>query len=273
MNSKLANAIGLKTHPVALIWAETVPQGSIQFKPGRWGCVTSMFATVAAKGLVGAFDRKTYGCWGGGVGLGFGNCYENFPGGIEGFCHFLSDGNEHSAEGRRVGEQIAQWGDRHLLDDYLQGERYLKDADITRRFLKTLPICDIPAQYVVLKPLDASDPDKDIIKNVTFFVDPDQFSALVVLANYSNPELENVAVPWGAGCQVLGILAYRELEREHPRALVGMTDISARQNVRAALGEDVMSVTMPWPLFLKMEQDVEGSFFGRSTWQELRTRH
>ncbi|MGA7768178.1 MAG: DUF169 domain-containing protein [Candidatus Sulfotelmatobacter sp.] len=84
MNSKLVDAIGLKTHAVALTWAGAAPQGAIQFKPGRWGCVVSVFATVAAKGRVGAFDRKTYGCWGGGVGLGFCNCYENFPGGING---------------------------------------------------------------------------------------------------------------------------------------------------------------------------------------------
>jgi hypothetical protein len=79
MNSKLVDAIGLKTHAVALTWADAAPQGAIQFKPGRWGCVVSVFATVAAKGRVGAFDRKTYGCWGGGVGLGFCNCYEIIP--------------------------------------------------------------------------------------------------------------------------------------------------------------------------------------------------
>ena len=273
MNSKLVEAIGLKTYAVALTWAAAAPQGAIQFKAGRWGCVVSVFATVAAKGRVGAFDRKTYGCWGGGVGLGFCNCYESFPGGIEGFCRFLSQGNESSEDAQRVGEQFARWGDRHFADDFLHGERYLKTAQVTRRFLETLPMRDIPAQYVVVKPLDASDPDKDDIKSVTFFVDPEQFSALVVLANYTEPDLDNVAVPWGAGCQVMGIFAYRELERAHPRALVGLTDLSARLNVRASLGKNVLSFTMPWPLFLSMEQNVEGSFLQRRTWGELQRHH
>jgi hypothetical protein len=44
---------------------------------------------------------------------------------------------------------------------------------------------------------------------------------------------------------VFGILAYRELDRERPRGLVGMTDISARKNVRATLGENVLSFTAP----------------------------
>jgi hypothetical protein len=52
--------------------------------------------------------------------------------------------------------------------------------------------------------------------------------------------------------------------------LIGMTDISARLNLRASVGANVMSFTMPWPLFLQMEQSVEGSFLKRRTWQELR---
>jgi hypothetical protein len=135
---------------------------------------------------------------------------------------------------------------------------------------------DIPSEYVLLKPLGLADAEKDDIKNVTFFVDPDQLSALVILANYLEPELENVSVPWAAGCQVIGIFGYRELEREHPRALIGLMDISARLTTRASLGPDVHSFTIPWPLFLKMDENVDGSFFQRRTWHELqgkRTPH
>jgi COG2043 family uncharacterized protein len=269
MESKLAEAIGLETKPVVVVWADSAPEGATRFKQGRWGCVVSMFA-AAAKGRVGAFDRQTYGCWGGGVGLGFGNRYETFPGGIEGFCRFLADGNDSCEDGRRIGQQVVGWGDRRLADDFLHGERYLKDASVTGRFLDALPMRDIPAQYVVVKPLDLADPEKEDIKTVNLFVDPDQLSALVVLANYTEPDLENVAVPWGAACQIMGIFAYRELERDHPRALIGLTDLSARQNVRASIGANVMGFTMPWPMFLKMEQNVEGSFLQGPTWQTLR---
>ena len=272
MNSKVADAIGLETHGVALVWADAVPQEATWFKPGRWGCVVALFAAVAAKGRVGAFDRQTYGCWGGGVGLGLGNCYEAFPGGSEGLCRFLADGNESSEEGRRIGKEMATWGGRRWADDFLQGERYLKTAEAAKRFLGVIPMRDIPAQYVVVKPLALAEPEREDIKSVTFFVDPDRLSALVVLANYSEPDLENVMVPWAAACQIMGIFAYRELEREHPRALIGLTDLSARKYVRASLGGSVLSFTMPWPLFLKMEQDVEGSFLQRATWDELR-RH
>jgi uncharacterized protein (DUF169 family) len=269
MQSKIAGAIGLKTHPVAIAWADKRPGNALHFKPGTWGCVVSLVASVAAKGKVVAFDRTTYGCWGGGVGLGFGNKYETFPGGIPGFCGFLADGNERDPVGKRIGEQMAAGGGARMADDFLLGERYVKDAETTVRFLDSMPMRDIGNKFVVFKPLEQVDSEVDDVKSVTFFVEPDGLSALTILANYTHPEIENVGMPWAAGCQVMGIYAYRELESDHPRCLVGLTDISARKNTRAAFGKNLMSFTAPWPLFLEMEGHVDGSFFQRETWQAL----
>jgi hypothetical protein len=269
MESMIAEAINLETEPVALVWTDKEPDGAIRFKPQQWGCVVSFFAAAATRGICGAFDKQTYGCWGGGVGLGFGNEYEKFPGGLDCFCRFLAAGNEASEQGKPIGEQMKSSGLGRMADDFLKGERYIKSPEDTRRFVENLPIHEIPAKFVAVKPLDKVDPQRDEVKNVTFFVDPDALSALVILANYRRPELENVAIPWAAACQVLGILSYRELQREHPRGLVGMTDISARKNVRATLGQNALSFTAPWPLFQEMEQDVPESFLQRGTWQSL----
>ncbi len=269
MKSLIAEAIHLKTRPVALVWTDAEPEGAARFKPQAWGCVVSLFAAAATRGITGVFDRQGYGCWGGGVALGFGNQYENFPGGVECFCRFLSTGNEESDDGRPVGEQMRAQGWGRMADDFLKGERYVKSPDDTRRFVQSMPICDIPSKFVVAKPLDQVDQEKDVVRNITFFVEPDELSALVILANYSRPDEVNVIIPWAAGCQIMGIFAYRELDRDRPRGLVGMTDISARKNVRATLGQNILSFTAPWPLFLEMESHVEGSFLQRSTWKML----
>ena len=269
MKSRIAEAINLKSQPVALVWTDKEPDESTRFKPQAWGCVVSLFAAAATRGITGAFDQQTFGCWGGGVALGFGNQYENFPGGLDCFCRFLATGNEESEQGRPIGEQMKSQGWGRLAEDFLKGERYIQSPEATKRFVESLPMSQIPAKYVVVKPFDQVDPDRDDVKNVTFFVDPDGLSALVFLANYPRPEMENVSIPWAAGCQVMGILAYKELDREHPRGLVGMTDISARKNVRATLGEHALSFTAPWPLFREMEGNVEGSFLQRPTWLSL----
>lgn len=269
MRSNIADAIHLKTQPVALIWTDEEPEGAVRFKPQRWACVVSLFAAAATRGVTACFDAETCGCWGGGVGLGFGNQYRNFPGGVDCFCRFLSTGNEDSDQGRSIGERLRAERLGRMADDFLMGERYCRDPEQARRFVESLPICDIPASCVVARPLDRVDPDKDSVKNVTFFVDADGLSALVLLAGCGAPDADNVIVPWAAGCQVFGILAYRELERKRPRGLIGMTDVTARMNVRAALGEHILSFTAPWPLFLEMERDVAGSFLERPTWRAL----
>ncbi len=55
--------------------------------------MVSTLVAVAAKGRVLVFDRQTCGCWGGGVDLGFGECYKKFPGGVEGLSHSRRRGN------------------------------------------------------------------------------------------------------------------------------------------------------------------------------------
>jgi len=269
MKSKIVEAIGLPTHAVALIWSDAAPADAISLKPGRWACLMSLFAATAAKGRVCSINRETYGCWGGGTGMGFGNCYEKFPGGVQCFYRFLSDGNEKSEHGREVAKQVAAWGDHHWTDEFLKGERYLKDSDAVERFLMASPMREIPAKCVVLKPLEMVD-ERDDVKNITFFVDPDRLSALVVLAKYTEPDEDNVIMSWAAGCQSVGIFAYEELRRESPRAVVGLTDLSARATVRPLLGKDVMSFTAPWPRFLQMEENVDDSFLQRPTWHGLR---
>ncbi|MFO8111990.1 MAG: DUF169 domain-containing protein [Desulfosalsimonadaceae bacterium] len=269
MNSRIASILELKYQPVALTWSDEKPEKAVQFKEGRWACVMFSFAN-AAKGKTAVFNRKTFGCWGGGVGLGFGNRYVDFPGGEECFRYFLSSGNKHSETGRAVGEQIRQApGSEEFYEDFMEGERYLKGPEETKAFIENLPIIDIPAQYVVMKPLAQADEKTETLKTITFLATPDQLSALVVLANHGRKTDDNVIIPFAAGCQAIGILAYAEAERENPRGVVGLVDLSARKSVRKILGNNLFTFSMPLSLFHEMEDNIDDSFFFRNTWKAL----
>ena len=69
--------IALKYPPVALIWSEQKPEDVVQFKEQKWGCIMWL-AVSAARGKTAVCDRRTFGCVGGGVGMGFGNQYKGF---------------------------------------------------------------------------------------------------------------------------------------------------------------------------------------------------
>jgi len=266
MESAIAKVLKLETEPVALIFSDEKPEGAAQFKPGTQSCVMFMVAS-AARGKTAVFDRESYACPGGGIGLGFGNAYEKFPGGLPGFCRFLSTGNENDPAGKAIGEGMKTNGaPATFADDFLHGERYKQTPDLAEQFVKALPITEVPMQYVVMKPLSKVDPDKEEPVSVTFLVNPDQLSALVIFANYDRPGLENAAVPYAAACQVIGILSYKEAQSENPRCLIGLTDISARKYLKGQGCADKLTFTVPFRRLRQMESNVESSFLQGNTW-------
>lgn len=269
MKSAIAKAIQLKFQPVALSWSEEKPAGAMQFAESKWGCVIWL-AVHAAKGKAAVADKKTFGCIGGGVGLGFGNQYKNFPGGQDSFCHFLSTGNAQRQGGMEIAEKIKPFMTRESHDNFLHGERYIQTPGLVEKFIDNLPITDIPAKYVVFRPLSDINPALEKPQTIIFFVNPDQLSALTVLANYGREDNESVLMPYAAGCQAIGIYPYRESRSDRPRAVVGLTDLSARVYVRKQLGDPhLMTFAVPFALFEEMEHHVPGSFLERHTWQSL----
>lgn len=258
MQSKIAEAINLRYHPVAIVFADEKPEGALQFKEGRWGCVVAML-TAAAKGKTTVFDRKTFGCIGGGAGLGFGNTYVNFPGGLE---YFLSVGNKEFCESEMGRNIVRNW------PALSHGEAYKKTPELAKSFVDTLPYYDVPTEYVVFKPLEKILPQEHP-EVVVFLTTPDQISALHVLANYGRHGGENVYTPWGAGCHSVGIIPLSEGKKESPRAVIGMFDISARKHME----KDILSFSVPYNMFVEMEGNVDESFLTREEWLKIKERN
>lgn len=268
MKSKIADAIVLGYEPVAIILSDDKPEDAKQFKEDKWGCVMFMLA-AAARGKEAAFDRKTFGCMGGGVGLGFGNQYKNFPGGEDCFCYFLSTGNQQWEKGKEIADRVRPYMRDQAYQDFLYGERYVKSPKLVKNFIECLPITDVAAEYVIFKPLRHVEPESETPEVVVFLADPDQFSALVVLANYDQEHNENVYIPYAAGCQTIALYPFKEARSDNPRAVAGLTDLSARLAIKRQLKEDLLTFAVPYKRFLEMEDNVAGSFLERDTWQEL----
>ena len=48
-----------------------------------------------------------------------------------------------------------------------------------------------------------------------------------------------------------------------------MTDISARRAVGGILGKDIITLAVPYRLFVDMESNVEGSFLESDLWKSM----
>jgi len=82
----------------------------------------------------------------------------------------------------RLPKKIKPYMTKESYDNFLHGERYVKSPELVEKFVKALPLTEIPASYVVFQPLSNIDAAKEKPQTIIFFVNPDQLSALTVLA-------------------------------------------------------------------------------------------
>jgi hypothetical protein len=251
---------------LAIFYTQQLPADAEIPKP-----LCSMLAVAqAAQGKTVAITQNSCGCPG--AGEGFGLCMpspDDFPGGRECLLRFLSTGNQDWERGRAVAKQLAEGGaSKIMVQEFAEGEGFLKTPELVAQYLEEVPRLEPEAPYVLIKPLEALAPG-ETPKVVTLLTDPDQLSALVVLANFARPGIDNVRIPFAAGCSSLALYPFYEAAQSKPRAVIGLTDISARFYLRKPLGKDILSFTVPWSLFQEMEENVSESFLTRFAWKSM----
>jgi hypothetical protein len=225
----------------------------------------------AAKGATVAYSRETCRCPGAAEGVGLGaDESKMFPGGPEAFLRFLSSGNKHWETGLACGRELLAGGAaKEMVEEYLEGEGFKMTPELALDYLKNTPRIEPEGPVVLLGPL-AGLPAGQTPKVVVILADAEQLSALVVLANYARPGLDNVRIPFGAGCQGIGLFPLFEAVQAQPKAVVGLTDISARLYLKKLLGRDLVSFAMPWSLYQEIEANAPDSFLSRHAWRQLR---
>jgi uncharacterized protein (DUF169 family) len=250
MNSQLVNALKLKMQPVAIILTNDKPADGLHFQEGKGGCVAAMLVAASKKNRIAFFDRKTFGCPGGGTGLGFGDRYGNFP--ID--CLLSTGIKEMAAQMGRAGADMAE------------GERFYKNSELARKWVNSLPFTDVPTKYVVFKPWEQVT-EQDEPELIVFFTNADQLSALVLMADYNRGSNQSITAPFGAACQSI-LFGYAETKKENPRCVIGFFDISQR----LVIDRETLTFTIPYKTFQEMEAGVEGSFLDMPVWHKLQER-
>ncbi len=273
MKSKIKNYLKMDLNPVAIQWSNHKPDNAFQNKPGKFVCSMHL-AVSAAKGKTVVLDANTSGCFTAAAAFGFGKIQDRWLLDMDLYYAFLSCGvkdGEIDEDLKKLIEVSARQGSspRDSLQTMMEGEGYKKSRDIVKAYIDALPNIQIKEKYVVMKPLKEVDPEIEIPVQVVFFVNPNQLSALVKLANFTTGKSDMVKVAGGSACQDIGIYAYQESQDETPRAILGLTDVYARNSLKRTLGADILSLTIPMKLFLTMEENADESLLSKTTWKEL----
>ncbi|NLH48594.1 MAG: DUF169 domain-containing protein [Myxococcales bacterium] len=232
----------LPLKPLALYYAAEKPADALGYEGiGRGKCIVSLVYRAARKNCAAAFDLANHGCPGAGLYLGYRKMSERPD-----LHYFLSCG----------------------IAGKMEGERYIKTPELARVRLDGMPSFAAPAPYCIFQPLEQIPAGTEPLA-VIFLVPPDILSALVILADFANPENEsNTAVHFASGCGHLVAWPIAEAARPHPRAVLGMFDISARPTVPP----EVLSYTIPAALLREMAANLDESFLTTDSWKIVKRR-
>ena len=273
MESKIESYLNLELNPVAVIWSNDKPGKALQFKQGKYACAMRLVA-AAAKGRTAVLDANTSGCVTAASAFGFGGFEDKWLLGMDYYYGFLSCGMKDKGIDEDLKELInaaAKQGaaPQNMVHLLLEGEGYKKTRELVKEHVESWPVFQIEEKYVVLKPLEDVDSDRETPVQIIFFANPNQLSALITLASCSTGRSDMVKVGGGSACQDVGLFAYQESRERNPRAILGFKDIFARNNLKRTIGQDKMTLTVPIKLFMTMEQDADDSLLARDTWKEL----
>jgi uncharacterized protein (DUF169 family) len=224
--------------PITFYYSDKEGQAEIA-KPGSIArCVIGALVEIR-KGRSLSFNADSIECFGGKRYLGFAQSI------MQDFEYFLSCG----------------------IPGEMEGERYKKSPELVKEIMKNWPDFRAPAPFAIFKRWDNLEKG-DSPEVVIFFAQPDVLAGLFTLVNFDESRPEGVFAPMGSGCSSIVSYPYLEKNSQHPRAVIGMFDPSARPYVP----KDMLSFSLPMAKFVTMIENIEESFLITDTWKKLRKR-
>lgn len=224
--------------PIAFYYTDDASQAQLVAPPEGRGCLMAQLNDVR-RGESLSFNVNSIACSGGKRYTGFSQQL------MPNFEYFLSCG----------------------IPGQMEGERYKKSPDIVREMMRKAPSFVAPAPFIVFKRWDKLEATDDPAA-VIFYATPDVLAGLFTLANFDRVEPDGVFSPMGAGCATIIQYPYFEREKDEPRAVIGLFDLSARPWVK----RDIITFAVPINKFTCMVADMDQSFLTTPTWDRIKAR-
>lgn len=153
------------------------------------------------------------------------------------------------------------------LPGKFEGERYKKSPELVKEVLKHWPRFEAPGPYIIFKRWDRLEPD-DEPEVIIFLSTSDILAGLFTLVNFDEACPEAIIAPMGSGCSSIVTYPYLEKYSDHPRAILGLFDPSARPYI----DQNELSLAIPMKKFKNMIENMEESFLITPTWRKIKKR-
>lgn len=268
MESTIVNSLRPEFQPVAVVWSDTIPADALQFKKGKFGCILYLFAEAGKNEKVAGCSRESVICTGARAALGFGIEFDASDEMLDRYTALFSKGLR-SAMNKTAYKKRMENAPRSWRAMYEHGERRHCSPDMAKEWIHHgLPRYRIPHKYVLFKPLGLTDPGENI-RAVIFPVTPVELSGLLTLAGSVMSGTDPVQAPQGTDCCSITAFAYAQADSAEPRAVLGMLGADGRELMRKRFRDDILTLTLPLPLYQRMEEEADDCIFQIPSWKRL----
>lgn len=265
MQSKISKELNMRFPPIALLKSNDKPENAIGPKNGG-GCVMSFVAQTIAKRKTTFFGRENITCGGISVGFGWGSGLADEKA-IDFQASFLSCGVDSAPNREEYEEKLSQ-RPKNIKDMFMHGERIYSDFETAKQCIKNRPVYD-EGQYVIFKGLENLE-DGEIPKSVIFTLNPIELSALIQINSSFRLDGNYILTPQASACQAIGCFTFKENESDNPKPVLGPIDFAGRGKMKHFIPNEYLTLSMPWKLFLKLEELSENSVLQTDLWKQFK---
>ena len=266
MQSNISKELDMKFPPIVLLKSDAEPKDGKRPKDGKGGCVMSFVAQTIAKRVTTYFGRDNITCGGLSVGFGWGSGMANEDM-IDFQATFLSLGVD-SAPDREAYEEKLNYLKKNTREMFRHGERIYCDFETAKQSIKNRPVYD-EGEYVIFKALENLE-DGEIPKSVIFTVNPIELTALIQINTSFRLDGAYLLTPQASACQAIGCFTFEQGESDDPKPVLGPIDFASKHKMKHFIPNDYLMVSMPWELFLKLEELSKNSVLQTDLWQKFK---
>ncbi len=265
MQSNISKELEMKFHPIVLIKSNSKPENAKEPRPGKGGCVMSFVAQTIAKRITTCFGREHISCGGIPVGFGWGDGFSD-ENAMDFQATFLSCGIESAPDKEAYLERL-NYMPKHTQEMFKQGERIYSDFKTAKENIKSRPVYN-SEDYVIFKGLENLD-ECEIPDSVIFTVNPIELTALIQINTSFRVKDTYLLTPQASGCQAIGCFTFKENESDDPKPVLSPIDFAGRSKMKHFIPNDYLMVSMPWKLFLKLEEISKKSVLQTGMWKKF----
>ena len=251
--------------PIVLIRTDEKPDDALAPKAGRGGCVMSLVAQTIAKRKITAFGRENITCGGVSAGFGWGTGFKTDED-REFQATFLSLGLESARDKDAFLERLS-YLPKPTQEMFMKGERIFCDFDTAYENIKNRPLYD-EGEYVVFKPIESLE-EGEVPDVVIFTLNTMELSAILQLNGSFRAKNTHIMTPQASACQAIGSITFEQAESDDPGPVLSPVDFAARAHMRRLIPDEYMNLSMPWKLFLKLEELSKNSVFQTHFWEDF----